>query len=144
MRVTLGRKGDYAVRAVLDLARHTEDGRRRKTREIAAATAVPESYLPQVLADLVAAGLVESMPGRDGGYTLARLPADISLIAVIEAVEGAVELNECVLVNGPCSWDTECAVHRFWSAAQEAFRQQLQATSFADIAAVSRLLEATS
>lgn len=141
MRVTLGRKGDYAVRAVLDLARHTDGGRRRKTREIAGATAVPENYLPQILADLVGAGLVVSMPGRDGGYTLARVADGISLLAVIEAVEGAVELTECVLVNGPCGWDSECAVHRFWSAAQDAFRQQLAATSFADIAAVSRLLE---
>jgi len=138
--VTLGRKGDYAVRAVLDLARHTDDGRRRKTREIAAATAVPENYLPQILADLVAVGLVASMPGRDGGYTLVRPAPEISLLAVIEAVEGAVELTECVLVNGPCGWDTECAVHRFWSAAQDAFRQQLAATSFADVAAVSRML----
>ncbi|MGH8827019.1 MAG: RrF2 family transcriptional regulator [Jiangellaceae bacterium] len=139
MRIQLGRKGDYAVRAVLDLARHESAGR-RKTRSIAAEMSIPESYLPQILAMLVSSGMVTSAAGPDGGYALARRASDVSLLDVIEAVEGGVALNECVLKGGPCHWDTECAVHRFWSSAQDAFRDQLSAVSFADIAVVERTL----
>lgn len=135
MRVRLGRKGHYAVRALLHLARHEGRGR-RKTREIAEDMAIPETYLPQILAELVSAGLVSSLAGRDGGYTLARPASDTRLLDVIEAVEGEVDLAECVLLGGPCRWETECAVHRFWAAAQEAFRDRLAAVSFADVAAV--------
>ena len=134
MRVRLGRKGDYAVRAVVDLARHEGDGR-RKTREIAAEMAIPESYLPQILGELVASGLVSSLAGREGGYALARDAGSISMLEVIEAVEGQVELVECVLTGGPCGWENECAVHRFWSSAQDAFRERLAGVSFADVAA---------
>ncbi|MBK5222682.1 MAG: Rrf2 family transcriptional regulator [Acidimicrobiia bacterium] len=141
MRVRLGRKGDYAVRAVLDLARHEGAGR-RKTRQIADDMAIPESYLPQILSELVTAGLVTSLAGRDGGYALAAPSATTTLLQVIETVEGAVDLAECVLTGGPCSWETECAVHRFWSSAQDALRDRLAEVTFADIAQVDVVLSA--
>lgn len=139
MRVRLGRKGDYAIRAAVDLARHDGEGR-RKTRQIAEAMEVPESYLPSILGQLVAAGLVSSLAGREGGYALVRPATETTLLQVVEAVEGEVELVRCVLTGGPCGWDTECAVHRFWDAAQEAFRVQLAAASLADVVAVDRTL----
>ncbi len=103
---------------------------------------MPENYLPQILAQLVAAGLVTSLAGRDGGYALARPPHDTTLLEVIEAVEGPVEVAECVITGGPCHWDVECSVHRFWSAAQDAMRDRLRDTTFADIARVDAELEA--
>jgi Rrf2 family transcriptional regulator, iron-sulfur cluster assembly transcription factor len=135
VRVRLSRKGDYAVRAMLHLARHEGQGR-CKTRDIAQAMAIPESYLPQILAELVGAGLVTSQAGRDGGYALHGPASQIHLLDVIEVMEGPIELAQCVITGGPCHWDNECAVHRFWSAAQEAFRGNLRTTSFAEIAAV--------
>lgn len=139
MRVRLSRKGDYAVRAMLHLARHEGEGR-CKTRDIAQEMDIPESYLPQILAELVGAGLVVSQAGRDGGYALAAPAAQIHLLEVIEVMEGPVELAQCVITGGPCHWDNECAIHRFWSAAQEAFRDQLRSTTFADIAGVDLAL----
>ena len=124
---------------MLHLARHASNGR-AKTREIAREMAIPESYLPQILAELVTAGLVVSMAGREGGYALSRPSAEITLLEVIEVTEGTVELASCVLTGGPCRWENECAVHRFWSAAQDAFRDVLASTSFADIAAVESAL----
>jgi Rrf2 family protein len=124
---------------MLHLARNEGNGR-CKTREIAQSMAIPESYLPQILAELVSAGLVTSMAGRDGGYALSVPASRVHLLEVIEAMEGPVELATCVITGGPCHWDNECAVHRFWSAAQESFRGQLRATSFADIAAVDAAL----
>lgn len=141
MRVRLGRKGDYAIRAVLDLAGHEGAGR-RKTREIADAMAIPESYLPSILAELVAADLVTSLAGRDGGYALARPAAQISMLDVIEAAEGEIDLAQCVMTGGPCGWEHECAVHRFWSGAQDAFRDHLAGVDVAQVAAVDATLAA--
>ncbi len=140
MKVTLEKSGDYAVRAVLDLALHVGMGR-RKNREIAEAMGVPSSYLAQLLAKLVRAGLVHATAGQDGGYELARDPADVSLFEVVHAVE-ETSFRECVLRSGPCRQDGTCAVHDAWAEAREALQAQLSATSFADIAEASRRSEA--
>src|SRR5690606_33444564 len=100
VQVTLGRKGDYTVRAVLNLARHYGAGR-RKSREIAAEMDIPERYLPQILANLVRHGLLVAVAGPDGGYALARDPGDITLFEVVEVAEGPIALESCVLRGGP-------------------------------------------
>jgi Rrf2 family protein len=136
MRMELGRRADYALRATLDLARH--EGKRRKARETAGAVDVPQQYLPQVMAALVRAGIVVSVAGRDGGYLLARRPEEVSLLDVVEAVDGPIRSTVCVLRGGPCTWDGTCAVHEAWSAAQEAFRAEFARTSLADLVAARR------
>jgi Rrf2 family transcriptional regulator, iron-sulfur cluster assembly transcription factor len=139
MELTLGKRADYTVRAVLDLARH-HGGGRRKTDDIAQEMAIPRSYLPQLLAELVRADIATSVAGRHGGYALARPPEDIDLLTVIEVAEGAVVSSHCVLRGGPCHWDDACAIHEPWARAQEALRTSLRATSFAEVAAIDALL----
>lgn len=141
MELTLGRRADYAIRATLDLARHHGE-RRRKAREISEWTGVPASFLAQILAQLVRAGLVTSEAGPRGGYALARPPAAISMLDVIEAVDSAAEPRDCVLRSGPCRRDGVCAVHVPWSRAQQAMAGHLGATSFAALAAMDAELEA--
>lgn len=126
---------------MLDLARHHGEAR-RKTREIAEAMRIPESYLPAILAQLVAAELVTSLAGRDGGYALAVEPAAVSILAVIEVAEGPIELAQCVMTGDRCGWEHECAIHRFWLGAQNAFRGHLHQISFAQVAEVDALLSA--
>jgi Rrf2 family protein len=140
MDLTLGKRADYTVRAVLDLARHHDAGRRR-AKDIAATMAVPATYLPALLAELVRAGIVRSTAGPAGGYELARSPADVSLLEVLEVADGELRSTECVLRGGPCHWEGRCAVHGPWAAAQEAMRASLAATTFADIARLDVLLE---
>lgn len=142
MRLELGRRADYAVRAVVDLARHHGNGSRRKGREIAGEMEIPRSYTPQILAELVRVGLVDSVAGPDGGYVLSRRPAEISLLEVITAVEGELGSSECVLRGGPCRWDDTCAVHVPWWRAQQALRDELERTSFQDIAEIDAGLAA--
>ena len=139
MELTLGKRSDYMVRAALDLARHHGDGR-RKTAEIAAEMQVPLTYLPQLLAELVRAGIVRSRAGRHGGYELTRDPDEISLLEVIEVADGPLISTECVLRGGPCRWDEACAIHPPWARAQEAFRASLGATTFAEVAAIDAAL----
>ncbi len=132
MQTTLGRTGDYGVRAVLDVARAHGDGR-RKTREIAEAMNIPTRYLSQLLALLVRADILTATAGPSGGYELAREPGAITLLDVVEAVEGPVALERCVVRGIPCSSDGICAVHDAWSAAQDAMLERLGQTSFAEL-----------
>ena len=131
MQTTLARKGDYSVRAVLNITRN--EGYRTKTREIADAMDIPARYLTQILASLVAHGVLRATAGPAGGYVLAKPPEDISLLEVVEAAEGPIALDECVLKSGRCEWDDICPIHVPWARAQNAFRDQLAGTSFADL-----------
>ena len=131
MRVVLGNRGDYAVRAVLHLARHP--GRQRR-RDISAAMDIPDKYLPQILGALVEGGIARSTVGRAGGYELARPAARISLREVVEAAEGPIRSDKCLLRSGPCYWSEKCALHDAWTAATIALSDQLGGTTFADLA----------
>jgi len=128
----LTKRGDYAVRAVLALAR-APGGTLLSVRRIAEEMAIPVRFLPQVMGDLAAAGLVEATTGRAGGYRLAR-PADaISILDVVEAVEGDSRRRTCVLRAGPCGLDGFCDVHDVFFAAQDAMLNTLAAARVADL-----------
>jgi Rrf2 family protein len=124
---------DYAVRAVFDIARNSDAGR-RKAHEIAASMEIPDRYLSQILAHLVSEGLLNAVAGPDGGYSLARAPETITLLDVVETAEGPILLDQCVLRGGPCEWDVVCPVHIPWSRAQKALMAELSKTTFADLA----------
>lgn len=119
MRLELTKRGDYAVRAMLALARAEGNGP-VSVRRIAEEMVIPVRFLPQVMADLHRAGLVAASAGRSGGYRLARAAAAVTLLDVIEAVEGERRRRSCVLRGGPCGRDGQCAVHGVFFAGQEA------------------------
>ena len=81
--------------------------------------------------DLVRAGLVDGTVGRTGGYRLAKPPGAISVLDVVEAVEGDSRRRVCVLRGGPCALDGVCDVHRVFAAAQDDVLGRLRATSIA-------------
>lgn len=140
MKLELGRRADYAVRAALDLAHHFGGGR-RKARTIAQTMGIPTTYVPQILAELVRAGLARSVAGRSGGYSLARAPEDVSLLDVVEAVGGGSVSNVCVLREGPCQWADMCAVHVPWARAQDALLASLSATTLAELVTIDAALD---
>ena len=144
MRLELTKRGDYAVRAMLALTRGSGNGL-LSARRISDAMVIPVRFLPQVLADLQRAGLVEAAPGRSGGYRLAREAETISLLEVIEAVEGDSRRRSCVLRGGPCGLDGHCDVHDVFFAGQEALRGTFARSTLADLAgsATAEALEAT-
>lgn len=141
MQVVLGRKGDYAVRAVLDISRHSDAGR-RKAREIAAAMEIPDRYLTQILAHLVSGGLLNAVAGPDGGYSLARSPESITLLDVVEVTEGPIAIDHCVMKGKPCEWDHICPIHIPWSRAQQALMAELEKATFADLAGYADQIDA--
>lgn len=131
MRLELTRRGDYAVRAMLALAR--PGAHQLTAAALAEATAIPGNYVPQVMGDLVRAGLVANRRGRSGGYRLARPAGEVSLLDIVEAVEGDGRRRTCVLRGGPCRRDGACDVHDAFARAQEAVFGTLADVSLADV-----------
>lgn len=138
MKFVPTRRTDYAIRALLFLA--TREGGRSKASEIAEAMEIPQGFLHRVLQDLQRAGLVSSRPSRTGGYALTRVPKDITVLEIVESLEGPLVSGECVLRGGPCHWEEECAVHPVWSAAGQAFAAELERSTLAAIAEADRAL----
>jgi len=114
----------HALRALIYLALH-QDRWPILVREIAAEEAIPRPFLSKILHDLNKRGLVASSKGPGGGYALARDPENITIMEVVSAIDGTVELDEhCVLGLDECSDDHPCALHEFWKA----FRTQYVGT----------------
>jgi Rrf2 family protein len=142
MPVTLGKHGDYAVRAAIDLARHYEDGP-RKAREVAASMDIPPDFLKRILAELVSQGLLTSTAGPNGGYHLTRPPGDITLLDVVEPAERFLSPDQCILRGGPCDWADACPIHDPWCLAQKAFAESLNTTNLAQLARIDHDIEHT-
>ena len=131
----ISRKTDYATRAVLALA--MSDGASLKSHEIAARTRIPSSFLEQIMAQLRGAGLVRSVRGPAGGYTLNHPPADISLERVVRLFQGPLAPIACATRSEPefCSMDPGCSLKRTWAEVRDVTRAILERTNFADLAA---------
>lgn len=140
MKIVTTRRCDYGIRAAMHLADKAPE--RATAGEIAEAMDMPTGFLHQVLQGLQRGGLVSSLAGRRGGYTLARRPEDISVLEVIETLEGPLDAGECALRGGPCHWEEVCAVHEVWSAARAAFRESLGSATLEDLARTNRQLAA--
>jgi Rrf2 family protein len=141
MQLSLKRKGDYAVRAMISVGRKYGTGL-RQARQISTEMHIPYKTLTLILAGLVAEGLLIATHGPNGGYRLARDPRDISLLDIVEAAEGAARFNHCVLRDGPCDWEETCPVHDTWARAEDALIRELASTSLAEMAAIDAAIEA--
>jgi Rrf2 family protein len=136
MQIT--RQADYAVRAVLYLARlgSTE---RAATSTVAEEQRIPPSFLAKIISQLSIAGLLHTSRGARGGVTLAREAKDITLLEVIEAIDGPIQLNECVGEDAECSFDGECPLRSVWCDAQEMLVKRLRGTNFHQLLERSRV-----
>ncbi len=128
MQIT--RQADYAVRAVLYLAR-LGTAERAATSTVAEEQRIPPSFLAKIISQLSIAGLLHTSRGARGGVTLAREPKEITLLEVIEAIDGPIQLNECVGEDALCSFDEDCPLKPVWSEAQTELVKRLKGTNFA-------------
>jgi Rrf2 family protein len=129
MQIT--RQADYAVRAVLYLAKNGDQ--RSATSQVAQEQRIPPSFLAKIISQLSIAGLLHTSRGARGGVTLAREPKEISLLEVIEAIDGPIQLNECVGENGACTFDSDCPLRPVWCEAQDELVKRLKKTDFAQL-----------
>jgi Rrf2 family protein len=130
MQLTL--KGDYAVRVVVDLAGQPPAVPVR-TEELRRRTGVPPAYLSKIIQTLAHAGLVRTRRGALGGVSLLPAPQSISLRQVIEAVEGPIHLNRCLVRPGACPRDRTCSVHPVWARVQALVTRELDAVRVQDL-----------
>jgi len=139
MRLELTRRTDLALRALKILAASDCCGERRcKGSEIAAAIDASPQYLPQVMSPLVQRGWIESEPGPTGGYRLAVDADDITLLELIETMEGPTNNDQCALDGGECDEAHPCAIHEAWVEARDALLSRLATTSVADLTGTRR------
>ena len=130
MQIT--RQADYAVRAVLHLAQ-IKIGDRAATSTVAKEQRIPPSFLAKIISQLSIAGLLHTSRGARGGVMLARDPKDITLLEVIEAIDGPIQLNECVGDDGVCTFDGDCPIRMVWCEAQDELVARLRKTDFAQL-----------
>ena len=134
-------KGDYGIRALIELAHHYGDARPTQSGEIAARQKVPESYLEQLLTMLRKAGFIRSVRGPQGGHALIRNPRDLPVTEVIEALEGSIIVVDCLDNHSDCSKNGGCAQQAMWSEVRDAILGVLDNTTIADLAEREKLAQ---
>ncbi len=127
MQIT--RQADYALRAMLYLAR-MEQNQRAATSQIAKEMEIPPSFLAKIISQLSIAGLIHTSRGARGGVSLARKPKAISLLDVVEAIDGPITLNECTQDPGICSFGDSCPLHEVWCETQAELVRKLRESTF--------------
>lgn len=132
MQIT--KQADYAIRAVLYLTK-LGPSERAATSRVAAEQQIPPSFLAKIISQLSIAGLLHTSRGACGGVTLARPASEISLLEVVEAIDGPIALNECVNDVDACTFGDECPLRPVWCDAQDELVNRLRSTNFAQFAA---------
>jgi Rrf2 family transcriptional regulator, iron-sulfur cluster assembly transcription factor len=130
----LTREGDYAIRVLVDLAGRAP-GEVVRTEDLTVTTGVPRAYLAKIVQALARAHLVLTRQGPGGGVSLGDDPARISLRRMVEAIEGPIHLNRCLLRAGECPRDGFCAVHPVWARIQAVLIRELEAVRLEDLTA---------
>lgn len=137
------RATEYAALGILHLAM-LEEGAVVSTEEIAQQRSVPAKFLAGVTRDLVRAGIISAHRGRNGGVSLARRPAAITLRDVYEAVEGKMQVAECLRPNPNCSALGDCVLQGVWEELQVTLLDAMGRVTFSDLADRERVLRAPS
>ena len=133
-------QADYAIRAVLELALHPQDAR-LFSNEIARRQNIPAPFLTKIFARLAAAGIVTTQRGVNGGIRLTRPADQVTLLQVVEAIDGPITLNRCVRSPEGCARRVACVVHPVWLKICSELRTQLHSCHFAMLADDARARE---
>jgi Rrf2 family protein len=130
MQIT--RQADYALRAMLFLSRLPAN-QRASTSSIAHKMNIPPSFLAKIISQLSIAGLIHTSRGAHGGVTPARPPEEITFLEVVEAIDGPIALNGCILNPSICQFEPECPLHVIWCETQVDLVAKLRGITFSQI-----------
>ena len=134
MRLEVTRRADLAVSALRTL--HANG--RMKAGELAVAIGSTRGFVPQVIGPMVKCGWVRSEPGPSGGYSLRASLDRVSVLDVVELIDGPTEMSRCVVAERRCSSGPVCAMHVAWSRARAELTASLASTTIADLEAQPR------
>lgn len=130
MQIT--REGDYGIRSILYLSRQPFK-KISFVNEISEEYKIPRSFLAKILQKLVRANLVRSYRGVKGGFSLAKQAREISMLDVIEAIEGKTCLNVCLMDKKKCGFSKQCPVSPVWAVMQKRFMNMLKKVNFEEL-----------
>jgi len=137
MQIT--RQADYALRTIIYLSQ-LEKGKKAPTNIIAQKQQIPPSFLAKIISQLCVVGIIHTTKGAHGGVSLAKSPQEITVLAVIEAIDGPVTLNECTLNPEICNFSKDCSMHRIWCDLRKELVKRLATTTFEQFANSSHAL----
>jgi len=118
------RETDYAVRTVLYLAKNRN--RMASVTEVAHAMHIPKSFLAKLLQRLVRFHILTSSRGVNGGFQLVQKPSEITLLSIMEAIQGPAGINVCAIDSKQCKLSSTCAVHPVWVEIRKEVEKRLK------------------
>ncbi len=130
--IRLTKAGEYGLRAVRYLVENGDEAR-ISIGDISTNKNIPEPFLRKLFKPLVQQGIINSTRGVSGGVRLARQPEEITVLEVVEALEGPLALNECLLDDAACEFLAECGMHDVWEEAQAAMAKVLRSKNLTDL-----------
>ena len=131
MKITA--KARYALRILMDIALNEKREHPRTIKEIADEQGIGEKFISRIAVSLREAGMISSSRGREGGLRLAEAPCDITLLAIIEAMQGEISLVDCVAAKEICSRSADCVTRSVWSDVNTLIRSTLQTVTLEQI-----------
>lgn len=140
MQIT--RAGEYGVLGLMNLARQHRGGI-SMIDEISRSERIPKSFLSKIFQSLVKAGLVRSIRGAGGGFALARDASQISVLEIIEAIEGKIIFQRCKQMKPDCEHAGGCALCGLFERAQDGVKDVLLRTTLADLVQRQDAIELT-
>jgi Rrf2 family transcriptional regulator, iron-sulfur cluster assembly transcription factor len=126
--------GEYAIRAILFLARQSEDALVMSS-EVAKREDIPSHYLAKILQRMAKYGYVDSFKGRGGGFKITKLALDSSILEIVERIEGPVITLKCVTGLKECSDEHPCPLHDEWSELRDNIHHLISSKSVRQVAA---------
>jgi Rrf2 family protein len=130
----ISRGAEYAIRAMLDVAA-TEGGEVARTRQVAEHQGIPKVFLPKIVGRLVQAGLLRAHRGPAGGIALSRPPDQINMRQIIEAMDGPIALNTCLILPNECPRESICPIHEIWVETQDDLLKGLESITLSKLVA---------
>ena len=134
----ISRRVDYAVRMMIELGLH--EGEFMSAQRMSVRTDVPKSFLHKISIDLSKADLVHTQAGPGGGLSLGKPLDQINMLHIIEAVDGPICLNICLIRPQECKRDRFCPAHDFWGHLQASLVRQLQEATLVQLVEEARAL----
>lgn len=125
--------GEYAIRAILFLARQSEDALVMSS-EVAKKEEIPSHYLAKILQRMAKYGYVDSYKGRGGGFKITKLALDSSILEIVERIEGPVITLKCVTGLKECSDEHPCPLHDEWSELRDRIHNLISSKSVREVA----------
>ena len=130
MQIT--RSGEYGLRGLLFLAKQPLE-KVTLVSEISKDQKIPETFLAKIFQRLSKAGLLRSTRGAKGGFSLGKPASEITMREIVEAIEGPIALNRCLLKQGECDEERVCSLRQVWEKAQQGFVEVLDRTTIEDL-----------